>query len=70
MELSYVICALVPLEFRLTVSLSIAQLMVTNYRRFVRWKRCCLEMFRTCYLVYPVVRWCYQGVFAGLQIQS
>ena len=43
--------------------------MVTNYRCFVRWKRRRLEMFRACCLVHPVVRWCYQRVLAGLQIQ-
>jgi len=56
-------------KFSLTASLSTAQLVVTNYRCFVLRKCRHPEMFRACYLVHPVVRWCYQGVLADLQIQ-
>jgi len=69
MELSYVLCALIPAEFGLTVRTSIAQLVVTDYRCVVRWKRRRPEVFRARYLVHPVVRRCYQGVLAGLQVQ-
>ena len=50
------------------MSFSAAQLMVTHYRCFVRRKRHSVEMLRTRHLVYPVVCWCHQGVFEGLQI--
>ena len=66
MELPYVICAFIPAEFGLNVKLSITQLMVTDHRCFVLWKCGRLEMFRACHLVHLLVRWRYQGVFAGL----
>lgn len=49
-------------ESGLTMRISVAQRMVTDYRFFVRWKCHCAEMLGTRYLVHPVVCRCYQGV--------
>ena len=52
------------------MNFSITQLMGTDSCCSVRWKRHRPEMFRTRYLVHPMVCWRHQGVLAGLQIQS
>jgi len=45
MELSYVLHAFIPAEPSLTMSVSITQLMVADYRCFILWKRHRLEVF-------------------------